>query len=44
MKHKHTLKQKNFLDSSYLECEKCKLSFEWDIMKQRYIEVTRRKK
>lgn len=37
--HKHILKQKNILDARYLKCEICNLSFEWDILKQRYIQI-----
>jgi|GEM_PF-4975426 len=37
--HQHILKTKSILDSSYLKCEICNLAFEWDILKQRYIQI-----
>lgn len=36
--HQHTLKQKNFLDASYLKCN-CGLAFRWNIMKLQYEEI-----
>jgi len=36
--HKHILKQKNFLDASYLKCN-CGLAFVWNVMKLQYEEV-----
>jgi hypothetical protein len=44
MKHKHILKQKNFLDASYLKCEKCNLTFRWNIIKRRYMEIRKKEK
>jgi len=39
-KHKHILYQPNgVLDMSLLQCEKCALTFYWDIFKQKYVEV-----
>lgn len=41
-KHRHRLRQINILDATQLRCS-CGLRFEWDVLRQRYIEILRRK-